>query len=44
MGTVAGDDTVIMAIRKGFNEDQILEALSKIFPDIRDKFVLMPEL
>ena len=44
MGTVAGDDTVIMAIRKGFNEDQILEALSKIFPDIREKFVLMPEL
>ena len=44
MGTVAGDDTVIIAIRKGFNEEQILDALSKILPDIRDRYILIPEL
>ena len=39
MGTVAGDDTVILAIRRGFSDDQILQALSKIFPDIRERFI-----
>ncbi len=43
MGTVAGDDTVIMAIRKGFTENQILTALSAIFPEIDDRFILFPE-
>lgn len=40
MGTVAGDDTVILAIRRGFSDDQILQALSKIFPDIRERFIV----
>lgn len=44
MGTVAGDDTLILAIRKGYNEDQILEAMSRILPDIRDRYILIPEL
>lgn len=43
MGTVAGDDTVIIATRKGYNEDQILDALTKILPDIRDRYILSPE-
>lgn len=43
MGTVAGDDTVILAIRKGYNEEQILQALSKILPDIRDRYITSPE-
>jgi transcriptional regulator of arginine metabolism len=43
MGTVAGDDTVMIVSRKGFNENQILDALSKILPDIRDRYVVSPE-
>ena len=43
MGTVAGDDTVMLAIRRGFNDDQILQALSKILPDIRDRYIINPE-
>lgn len=43
MGTVAGDDTVILAIRKGYDEEQILKALSTILPDIEDRYILSPE-
>ena len=43
MGTVAGDDTVIIATRKGYSEDQILDSLSKILPDIRDRYVTSTE-
>ncbi len=43
MGTVAGDDTVILATRKGYNEEQILKALSTILPDIEDRYILSPE-
>ena len=28
------------AIRRGFNDDQILQALSKILPDIRDRYII----
>ncbi len=43
MGTVAGDDTVIIATRKGYSEDQILDSLSKILPDIRDRYITATE-
>lgn len=43
MGTIAGDDTVLLAFRQGFSANQILEAFSKILPDIRDRYIQIPE-
>ena len=43
MGTLAGDDTVILAIRKGYTASQTLDVLSRLFPDIRDRYIMIPE-
>lgn len=36
MGTIAGDDTILLILRKGIAKDQIMSALSQIIPSIRE--------
>jgi Arginine repressor len=36
MGTIAGDDTILLILRKGFDKKQIINALSRIAPSIRE--------
>ena len=36
MGTIAGDDTILLILRKGINKDQIMNALSTIIPSIQE--------
>ena len=40
IGTVAGNDTVIAVIRQGVNHDQVLKAISKNLPELKDKLPL----
>ena len=35
MGTIAGDDTILVIPREGFSERQIINSLSKYFPNIQ---------
>ena len=37
MGTLAGDDTVLLAIRQGVSAHQTLDALETLLPGIRDR-------
>ena len=34
LGTIAGDDTIIMVVRENISKEEILKVLSKIFPNI----------
>lgn len=36
MGTIAGDDTILLILRKGFVKSQIIDDLSQIIPSIRE--------
>ena len=36
LGTIAGDDTVLMVIREGVTGQQIIEKLRKIIPDLEE--------
>ena len=36
MGTIAGDDTILLIPRKGISKTQIMNALSQILPSIRE--------
>lgn len=38
-GTIAGDDTIIFAIREGYTSDDVKEALRKEFPNLIDKLL-----
>jgi transcriptional regulator of arginine metabolism len=38
-GTVAGNDTIIFAIRKGYSPQQVKDALLKEFPILIDKLL-----
>ena len=35
LGTIAGDDTIIMVVRENISKEEILKVLSKIFPNIQ---------
>lgn len=35
MGSIAGDDTIFVAIKEGVGEAQVIEGLSLVIPDIR---------
>ena len=37
LGTVAGNDTVIVVIREGFNRKQIIKSIIKSLPELKDK-------
>ena len=40
MGTIAGDDTVLLILRQGFTPAQALEVLEKVIPDIKSHLVI----
>ena len=40
IGTLAGDDTIFLAIRTGSNSDDVLDALSTLFPEIKTRLVI----
>jgi len=40
LGTVAGDDTVLLILRQGFSSAQVLEVLEKIVPEIRSHLIV----
>ena len=35
LGTIAGDDTIFMAVKEGVRQDKIIEELSYVIPDIK---------
>lgn len=37
MGTLAGDDTIMMMVREGFSHDDVCESLGKLFKGIEEK-------
>lgn len=39
MGTIAGDDTVLLALRQGYSPEQLVDALSILLSDIRDRVI-----
>lgn len=40
LGTVAGDDTVLLILRQGFTSAQTIDALEKIIPDIKTHLII----
>jgi len=38
-GTLAGEDTIIFVVRRGYNENDVKNALLKEFPDLIDKLL-----
>jgi transcriptional regulator of arginine metabolism len=39
LGTIAGDDTVLLVLRLGFTAAQALEVLEKVIPDIKSHLI-----
>lgn len=39
MGTLAGDDTVLLILRDGFDKSVIMQELSELIPNIQDKLI-----
>ena len=42
MGSIAGDDTLFIAIEEGFDREKIVEGLSQIIPGIGRVSVVIP--
>jgi transcriptional regulator of arginine metabolism len=40
LGTIAGDDTILLILRNGSSPEDVLDALSPLFPEIKNRFVL----
>ena len=40
IGTIAGDDTILIIIRDGSTTDDVLDALTPLFPEIKNRLVL----
>ena len=39
LGTIAGDDTIFLVKKKGTTEEEIINALAEVIPDIHHKYV-----
>lgn len=39
MGTIAGDDTILLVLREGYSPSQTLDALAAVFPGIKDRVI-----
>ena len=39
MGTIAGDDAVLLALRERFSRDEVLASLSQVLPGIQNKLI-----
>jgi len=40
LGTLAGDDTVLLILRQGFTSAQALDVLEKVIPDIKSHLII----
>ena len=40
LGTIAGDDTVLLILRQDFTTAQVLDALEKVIPEIKSHLIL----
>ena len=40
IGTIAGDDTILLILREDATSDDVLEALTPLFPDIKKRLVI----
>ena len=39
LGTIAGDDTIFLVKKKGTTEEEIINALAEVIPDVHHKYV-----
>ena len=40
LGTIAGDDTILLILRNGSSPDDVLDALTSLFPEIKNRYVI----
>ena len=40
IGTIAGDDTILLIIRDGSSHEDVLDALTPLFPEIKNRLVI----
>ena len=40
IGTIAGDDTILLILRLGATREDVIEALTPLFPEIKNRLVL----
>ena len=40
IGTIAGDDTILIIIRDGSSHEDVLDALTPLFPEIKNRLVI----
>jgi transcriptional regulator of arginine metabolism len=40
LGTIAGDDTILLILREGATPEDVLDALTPIFPEIKNHYML----
>ena len=39
LGTIAGDDTILLILREGTSPNEVLDALTPLFPEIKNRYV-----
>ena len=39
LGTIAGDDTILLILREGSSPNEVLDALTPLFPEIKNRYV-----
>ena len=39
LGTIAGDDTILLILREGSSPEGVLDALSPLLPDIKNRYI-----
>ena len=39
LGTIAGDDTILLILREGSSADSVLDALTPLSPEIRNRYI-----
>ena len=39
LGTIAGDDTILLILREGSSPQGVLDALTSLFPDIKNRYI-----
>ena len=39
LGTIAGDDTILLILRSGATSQEVLDALTPLFPEIKNRYI-----
>ena len=39
LGTIAGDDTILLILREGSTPEGVLDALTTLFPEIKNRYI-----